>query len=174
MIRVSKLISRPDRGETLRLSVSGICGVTIPVRDLDRSVAFYSRVFGFRVVRWGRTEPRRSATLTGPGDALLAIHESDDSAVRPAPVNGGWGFLVDELDRVREAVWDLGVKVADDNGEPDHIHRWSNGRSLRVRDPDGNEIELIEAANDHAAEMLRRCPGRAVWRRWVRQECGAR
>src|SRR5690606_37367372 len=75
MIRVSKLISRPA-GETLRLAVSEVSGVTLTVSDVDRAVAFYSRVFGLKLVRTGNRLPRRSATLAGAG-ALVAVHEHD-------------------------------------------------------------------------------------------------
>lgn len=81
MVRVNKLISRPESGENLRLAVCGISGVTLPVRDLERSIAFYSKVFGFRVAKAGRPEPRRSATLSAPGDSLIAIHELDRKSV---------------------------------------------------------------------------------------------
>jgi hypothetical protein len=83
---------------------------------------------------------------------------------------------VDDLDRVRAAIWDLGVKVAGDNGEPDHIRRWVNGRSLVVRDPDGNTIELVEEVRERPAALRRRsCPARSAWRRWVRHAaCDAR
>lgn len=167
MIRVRKLISRPAGGASLQLSVSGISGVTIATRDLERSIDFYARVFGFRVAREGGQGLRRSATLAAPGEALLAIHEQGDDRNGPVPLHRRWGFLVDDLDSVREAIWDLGVKVADDNGAPDHIRRWPNGRSLCVRDPDGNEIQLIEECREHPRESLRaRCPARRAWRRW--------
>lgn len=175
MIRVSKLISRPEAGANLRLAVSGISGVTIPVRDLGRSIRFYSRVFGFRASAEAKPAPRRTAKLAAPGDARIALHECAEASSRPVPIHRRWGFLVDDLDRAREALWDLGVKVADDGGSPDQIRRWPNGRSLRVRDPDGNEIELIEECRDRAGELRERCPGRAAWRRWVRQgSCPAR
>lgn len=144
MIRVRKLVSRPRRGGNLQLVVSGISGVTIPTRNLERSIEFYSRVFGLRIAKQGNTAPRRTATLAAPGEAVVAIHEYSVTSGSPAPLHGRWGFLVYDLDRVRETIWDSGVRVADDNGAPDHIHRWSNGRSLRVLDPDGNGIELIE------------------------------
>lgn len=164
MIRVSKLISRAE-GEAPRLAVSEVSGVTIPVRDIDRAVAFYSRVFGLKLARAGGPLPRRSATLAGADGARLAMHERVDAAER-LPLARAWGFLVDDLDRVREAAWDLGVKVANDNGEPDHIRRWANGRSLAVRDPDGNQIELIEECRRTGAGAARRkCPVRAAWRR---------
>lgn len=170
MIRVKQLINRSSSEQSLRLRISEIAGVTIPVRDLERAVDFYRRVFGFRLAREGRPAYRRSATLAGPGNALLAIHEYGEAE----PLRSHWGFLVDELDRVREAVWDLGVGVAHDNGEPDHIDRWTNGRSLSVHDPDGNEIHLIEECADAAqVDWSRRCPARAAWRRWVRPDCTA-
>lgn len=172
MIRVRKLISRVQSGKNLHLAISGITGVTIAARDLERSIDFYSRVFGFRVAGQRRSVPRCSATLAAPGEALIAIQELGDSPGSPVPLHRRWGFLVDDLDGAREAIWDLGVKVADDNGAPDHIHRWPNGRSLRVRDPDGNVIELVEECRDRAPAMLRaRCPARRAWRRWVQPTC---
>jgi catechol 2,3-dioxygenase-like lactoylglutathione lyase family enzyme len=176
MIRVSKLIGRSDSSPALRLAVSEIAGVTIPVRQLERSIAFYSRVFGLAVSRSAGPLSRRVATLAGPGEALVALREQHNGASGPLPLQGRWGFLVDDLDRARETAWDLGVKVAEDNGEPDHIRRWANGRSLSVRDPDGNAIELIEEVPERASQLRRRhCPARAAWRRWVRHAaCPAR
>jgi catechol 2,3-dioxygenase-like lactoylglutathione lyase family enzyme len=144
MIRVRKLVSRPRCSGNLQLAVSGISGVTIATCNLERSVDFYSSVFGLRIATRETIAPRRTATLAAPGEAVVAIHEYGAAPGSPSPLHGRWGFLVDDLDRVRETIWDAGVRVADDNGAPDHIRRWSNGRSLRVLDPDGNGIELIE------------------------------
>ncbi|HLT90142.1 MAG TPA: VOC family protein [Woeseiaceae bacterium] len=176
MIKVSKLICRPEAGALPHLAIDEISGVTVPVRDLDRAIAFYRRVFGFRAIRTDRSLPRRAVTLAGPGGALIALHEQASGAERIVPLHRRWGFVVAELDRVRELAWDLGVKVAGGNGEADHIRRWPNGRSLVVRDPDGNEIELVEEHRDRAAGLLRRhCPARRAWRRWRGQaSCQAR
>lgn len=168
MIRVRKLVGRLPGSESLQLSGNGISGVTIATRDLERSVHFYSRVFGFGVAGQGSSAPRRSATLAGPGAARLAIREQGEGTRRTLPLHSRWGFLVDDLDGARATAWDLGVKVAEDNGAPDHIRRWPNGRSLRVRDPDGNEIELVEECREHAApRRRRRCPAGRAWHRWV-------
>lgn len=176
MIRVRKLIGRLHGSDDLQLSVNGISGVTIAARDLERSIDFYSRVFGFRVAGQGQSAPRRSATLATAGAARLAIREQGSEPRRTVPLHSRWGFLVDDLDGARAAIWDLGVKVADDNGAPDHIHRWSNGRSLRVHDPDGNEIELVEECREHAAApRRRRCRAGRAWHRWVHPaSCPAR
>jgi catechol-2,3-dioxygenase len=70
-----------------------------------------------------------------------------------------------DLDAVRAQVWTLGVKVAHDSGEPDHIFRRRGGASLYVHDPDGNEIELVE--HRHAE----RAPLRLEARRRARPAC---
>ncbi|MGH8194415.1 MAG: VOC family protein [Woeseiaceae bacterium] len=144
MIRVNQLVSRATAGECLQLRTSSISGITITARDLRRSIAFYSRVFGFRVADDAR-EARPSVTMVGPGDVRLAIH--GNGAIRAVPLHRHWGFAVDDLEAARAMIWDLGVSVARDNGEPDHIERWSNGRTLSIHDPDGNEVELVEAGN---------------------------
>ena len=176
MIRVRKLISRLRADGSPQLSISGISGVTIAVRDLERSRDFYARVFGFRTVKEYGPGPRRSVMLAAPCEALLAMHENGDDPTRPVPVHRHWGFLVEDLDGVREAIWDLGVKVANDNGAPDHIHNWPNGRLLQVRDPDGNVIELVEQGRDRqSAARYARCPARRAWRRWMQPaSCAAR
>jgi catechol 2,3-dioxygenase-like lactoylglutathione lyase family enzyme len=176
MIRVRKLINRLREDGNPQLSISGLSGVTIAARNLERSREFYTTVFGFRIVKESGPEPRRSVMLAAPCEALLAIHESGDGSTRPVPLHRRWGFLVEDLDSVREAIWDLGVKVADDNGAPDHIHNRSNGRFLQVRDPDGNVIELVEQGRDRQPATRRaRCPARRAWRRWVQPaSCAAR
>lgn len=174
MIRTNQLVRWFATEEESVLRTGGICGVTIFVSDIGRSVAFYTHVFGMRVMQ-NRQPSRQSATLTGPRDARLVLRAYDGGALRPVPLHARWGFLVDDLDHVREAAWDSGVVIARDSGEPDHIFRWTNGRSLCVSDPDGNEIELIEGCRPTASPLplLRRCPARAAWRRWRRPECSA-
>lgn len=168
MIRVRKLIGRVEADGSPQLSISGISGVTLAVRDLERSRDFYSRVFGFRTVKESGPGPRRSVMLAAPGEALLAMYEHGGDPTRPVPVHRHWGFLVEDLDSVREAIWDLGVRVADDSGAPDQIHERPDGRLLQVRDPDGNVIELVEQGRDRRpAARHARCPARRAWRRWM-------
>ncbi|HET7132344.1 MAG TPA: VOC family protein [Gammaproteobacteria bacterium] len=136
--------------------------LAVPAKDLRKSTDFYRRVFGF----WPR--PR-----TGGGPLLLAGHDGLELKLEPRAASAGAGlrrctFVVSDLDTVREQVWDLGVKVARDSGEPDHIFRRRGRASLYVHDPDGNEIELVE--HRHAAE---RAPVRLEPRRRLRTSCAS-
>ena len=135
--------------------------LVVPVSDLARSVEFYRRVFGFR---------RPSALAgVGAGELLLAARggaeiwlrprcEAPDEAARSRRRGRRWAFVVTNLEEVREIVWDLGVKVARDSGEPDHIFRGRSGASLYVHDPDGNEIELVERAGPRSRASQRSLP----------------
>lgn len=117
--------------------------LVVPVSDVRNSAEFYRRVFGFR--------PRPARGGVGAGSLLLAADGLTELLLRPrctvpdeAAQTRRWAFAVTNLEQVREKVWDLGVKVARDSGEPDHIFRRRGRASLYVRDPDGNEIELVE------------------------------
>jgi catechol 2,3-dioxygenase-like lactoylglutathione lyase family enzyme len=152
MIRVSQLISRSRTERCLPAKLADITHATVIVRDLARSVDFYTRVFGFRLAEQAEG-PCASALMTGSGNARLTLHEHCDKMV--SLTHRHWGFVVNDLESVRDTVWDLGVKVAKDNGEPDQIHRGPGGHSLYIQDPDGNEIELIEPRRHRCRALLR-------------------
>lgn len=127
--------------------------IHIVASDLGRAVRFYSRVFGLLPAprSWGEN----LAVIPVTPDARLVIHDARATLRHRARCIRRWGFVVSDLDHVRGLVWELGVKVARDSGAPDHIYRWSSGRSLYVQAPDGHEIELFEIPN-RAVEMLPR------------------
>ena len=116
--------------------------VVLYVRNLQRSVGFYTKVVGLTQV--GTTFDGRAAVLTGghTHHELMLIEVGH----APGPLQGrriglyhiGWkiGESLDDLRRTRER-----VKAADYviDGMSDH----TVSQSLYLRDPDGNEIELF-------------------------------
>ena len=113
------------------------------VRDVDRSVAFYGEVFGFRTV----TEmPGRAAFLQAPGSTndhdlgLFALGPAagDSAAGRSTVGLYHLAWEVDtlaELERTSDALATLGALV----GASDH----GTTKSLYGRDPDGLEFEVV-------------------------------
>jgi catechol 2,3-dioxygenase-like lactoylglutathione lyase family enzyme len=116
--------------------------VNLTVSDLDRSIAFYCDLLDLHV-RWKGSI----------GGDLLGAHVGDDHqylALFQAAADGTWvedyartgfnhvGFLVDDLDAARERVEQLGATVH-------HEADYEPGRRLYLRDPDGHELELVEA-----------------------------
>ena len=121
------------------LSPVRIGHVVLKVRDLDRSLAFYRDLLGFRVSS-EMTNVMIFLTATGENHHDLALLRVGDSAPSPMPNSVGLYHLAIQL-----ADWDA-VKGAHAlleehgllKGTADH----GVTRSLYTADPDGNEIEL--------------------------------
>ena len=113
--------------------------VVLKVRDLDRSLAFYRDILGFRVAS-EMSNVMIFLTATGENHHDLALLRVGDSAPSPLATAVGLYHVAVQL-----ADWDA-VKRAHGilsergllRGSADH----GVTRSLYTADPDGNEIEL--------------------------------
>jgi serine phosphatase RsbU (regulator of sigma subunit) len=133
--------------------------ITVPVANLDRSLAFYEAKLGFRVLE-GRLPAGLRVALVAPpdGDAILVLSEFDPD--HRLGTSTGVSFLTDDLDR-RHIEWSArGVVFT----EPPH-QALSGTRSARFVDIDRNAFHLVEAdvvsqqlesARRAAAERLER------------------
>jgi catechol 2,3-dioxygenase-like lactoylglutathione lyase family enzyme len=113
----------------------GLTHIALGVRDLDRSVRFYTRVFG--AVEVYRQDG--FAQLQTPGTRDVLVLEEDAKRAGKAGGIAHFGFrLVDpgDIDRARRAVEDAGGTVREQGefvpGEP----------YLFAIDPDGYELEI--------------------------------
>ncbi len=117
----------------------GIGHVVLKVRDLDRSLAFYRDLLGFRVAS-EMSNVMIFLTATGDNHHDLALLRVGQQAPSPVPSAVGLYHLairLADLDAVRAAhtlLRDRGLL----RGAVDH----GVSRSLYTADPDGNEIEL--------------------------------
>ena len=105
--------------------------------DLEAATAFYRDVLGLRQV------DDFAFRLDDDGVLLLFDPERSSQPNRPVPSHGARGaghvaFSVESLEPWRERLRAHGVEL-------EHEHEWSRGgRSLYVRDPAGNSVELVE------------------------------
>lgn len=118
--------------------------ITLPARDLDRSVAFY-RAMGFTLIV---LSPPRYARFECPeGDATFSLHLVDDP---PAGTGVVVYFECSDLDARVAALAARGFAFT----RPPTDERWL-WREARLRDPSGNELCLF-----HGGENRRNPPWR--------------
>lgn len=121
--------------------------VVFYVKDLERSLAFYRDLLGFKEV--GRVFGGAAVALTSgrTHHELLLIQVGD----APGPMTGRRRGLYhigikvgDNLDELRTAKGELEQAGVEIEGMSDH----TVSQSLYLRDPDGNEVELYVDADE--------------------------
>jgi lactoylglutathione lyase len=107
----------------MRVRAIGINHIAFEVSDLDAALAFYQRFFDVRLR--GR---RSTMAWIDLGDQFIALSVSD--RVEPDSARHV-GLVVDDKEALRAALTDAGYDVG-------------RSGSLRVRDPSGNQLEIVD------------------------------
>jgi catechol 2,3-dioxygenase-like lactoylglutathione lyase family enzyme len=126
--------------------------LVLTTRDRDRCVEFYTRVLGMRLEAFG---PGRIAFRFG--DQKINLHEAgrefEPTAARPTPGALDLCFLAQgPLDAVVRRLEAAGIAI--EAGPVPRTGATGPIRSVYVRDPDGNLIEIAEDARAPAAGRL--------------------
>ena len=121
------------------MSITGILETVLYVGDLVAAEDFYQRVLGLELES---RAPGRHAFFRC-GEAMLLIFDpaSTSQSAGGVPAHGATGpghvaFAVDDLDEWPARLRDAGIAVEADLDWP------GGGRSVYVRDPAGNSVEL--------------------------------
>ena len=124
--------------------VQGVHGVRYQVKDVARSVAFYTTHLGFTLEH--QQLPAFASVSLGDGTILLSGPQASGS--RPMPNGqqqeaGGWNRVVlrvNDLPAFIDVLKKAGLHFRND------METGPGGKQIQVEDPDGNPIELFEAA----------------------------
>lgn len=124
--------------------VQGIHGVRYQVKDVARSVAFYTSHLGFTVEH--QQLPAFASVSLGGAQILLSGPPASGS--RPMPGGqqqepGGWNRVVirvNDLPTFVETLEKAGLHFRN------NMETGPGGKQIQVEDPDGNAIELFEPA----------------------------
>lgn len=124
--------------------VLGIHGVRYQVKDVARSVAFYTQHLGFTVEH--QQLPAFASISIGGAPVLLSGPGASGSRAMPdgqQQLPGGWNRIVLKIADLPGFVAELkqaGLRFRNE------IETGPGGRQIQIEDPDGNPIELFEPA----------------------------
>ncbi len=115
------------------------------VKDVDRSIAFYTGYLGFKLVH----QAGPAFASVSKDDLTLWLSGPQSSGARPMPDGrrpepGGWNRLVLDVKDLPSRVAELKRKGLRFRNE---IVVGPGGKQILVEDPDGNPVELFEAAS---------------------------
>jgi glyoxylase I family protein len=122
--------------------VVGLWGVRYQVKDVQRSIVFYTQTLGFHL----DMQALPAFGQVSIGDLKLILSGPGTSGARPMPDGrqqepGGWN-------RVVLHVKDLAALIGElkNQGVPfrNEMEVGPGGKQIQVEDPDGNPIELFE------------------------------
>lgn len=122
--------------------IVSLWGVRYQVKDVQRSIAFYTQVLGFNLDQQNLPAFGQVSTtnlkliLSGPGA----------SGSRPMPDGrqqepGGWNRIVLQVDDLPAYIANLREQGVNFRNE---MEVGPGGKQIQVEDPDGNPIELFE------------------------------
>jgi len=122
--------------------VQGVHGVRYQVKDVSRSVAFYTTHLGFTLEH--QHLPAFATVSLGQAHILLSGPEASGS--RPMPNGqqqkpGGWNRVVlrvTDLPAFIETLKKAGLHFRND------METGPGGKQIQIEDPDGNPVELFE------------------------------
>ena len=124
--------------------ILGLWGIRYQVRDVSRSVVFYTHTLGFDLDR----QNLPAFAQVSIGDLKLILSGPGASGSRPMPDGreqepGGWNRIVLQ-------VRDLPARIAELKKDGVHFRNdmesGPGGKQIQIEDPDGNPIELLEPA----------------------------
>ena len=124
--------------------IKSIHGVRYQVKDVARSVAFYTQHLGFTVEH----QQLPAFASISIGDAEILLSGPGASGSRPMPDGrqqepGGWNRVVlkvNDLPGFIDQLKKAGLRFRNE------MEIGPGGRQIQIEDPDGNPIELFEPA----------------------------
>ena len=138
-------VTENTTGSERNAFVQRVHGVRYQVKDVARSVAFYTTHLGFTLVH----QQLPAFASVSLGDAHLLLSGPQASGSRPMPDGrqqepGGWNRVVlrvSDLPAFIEMLKKAGLRFRND------METGPGGKQIQIDDPDGNPIELFEPAH---------------------------
>jgi glyoxylase I family protein len=140
----STATSREQRSSEAESFIMALWGVRYQVKDVSRSVDFYTQQLGFKLDQ----QVLPAFAQVSIGNLKLILSGPGASGSRPMPDGrnqdpGGWNRIVlqvADLQNRIEALKKAGLRFRNE------MEAGPGGKQIQLEDPDGNPIELFEPA----------------------------
>ena len=116
------------------LKATSMDHVNMTVKNLQKSVEFYKKLFGFEVKK---EQPEEDSKIIGNDSIKLCLYE--DPQMSPEGGIAHFGFNIENFEDIIEKCNSLGVEVLYDGPV-----KFEKSRSVYIKDPSGYSIELSE------------------------------
>ena len=116
-----------------------ICWITLHVQDLERSLNFYTDLFGLELVRRFRPDGQREIAFLGSEGTQLELIQDPQVSGAPRSEDISIGFPVSSLQSIMKKLEDLDIPVHSGPFEPNPMISF-----IYVLDPDGFKIQLVQ------------------------------
>ena len=136
--------SRPTGAFESHTFVLGLWGVRYQVKDVSRSVAFYTERLGFKLDQ----QHLPAFAQVSVGNLKLILSGPGASGSRPMPDGrqqepGGWNRVILQVNDLAgriESLRNAGLQFRN------QMEVGPGGKQIQIEDPDGNPLELFEPA----------------------------
>jgi len=127
---------------TNNAAAAAVAAVRYQIRDVDRAIAFYTRVLDFKLEH----QTGSAFAMVSRGPLQLVLSGPGSSGARQMPDGrhqepGGWNRIILYVDDLNDQIQKLtagGVRFRNT------VEVGPGGKQIQVEDPDGNPIELHE------------------------------
>lgn len=120
--------------------IKGIDHVAIVVKDMDRSIKFYSEILGLIILYDGRKDGGDKKSFLGIKDkSFVAMTENPNKNIEQNTIESvsHFAFKVDELEKAKKTLEDRGIQFIEEKAN-------EKGKIVAYHflDPDGFELEI--------------------------------
>lgn len=135
------------------MNIDRLDHIVLTVADIDRTCQFYQRALGFRIVTFGGN---RKALVFGRQKINLheTGHEFEPKALKPTAGSGDLCFIA--TTRLETVIDELRAKgIAIEDGPVERTGALGMIRSVYIRDPDQNLLEISNILNERRERLER-------------------